>query len=73
MFSNGWANGMWKKALKNGAGIAAGVLISNITDPTLPLYSIVWFKHAGFACLTVFLVTELTYIKNWWGNGETKT
>lgn len=71
--SNGWGNGMWKKAVKNGAAVTAGVLLSNISDPTLPLYSLPWFKHVAFACLTVFLVTELAYIKNWLGEGNGET
>lgn len=61
---------MWVKALKNGASVVAGVLIANITDPTVPIYSASWIKHAMLSCLTVFLVTELTYIKNWWSNGN---
>lgn len=61
---------MWKKALKNGASVVAGVLIASITDPTAPLYSVPWFKHALISSVTVFLVTELTYIKNWWSNGN---
>lgn len=70
MIVNGWSDGVWKKALKNGASVVAGVLIANITDPTMQLYSLPWFKHAFVGSVSVFLVTELSYIKNWWSNGN---
>lgn len=70
----GWGHGLWKKALRQGIAIAAGVTMANMADsPGLPLYSPAWFRHAGLAALTAFIMTELMYIKNWGhrnGNGN---
>lgn len=66
ILSNGWASGFWKKALKNGLGIAAGVALANFADsPGLVIYSGPWFRHMMLTSLTAFIVTELTYVRNW--------
>lgn len=61
---------MWKKALRNGGALVCGIVMSNITDATVPLYSKDWFRHVFISSVTVFIITELTYMKNWLGNGN---
>jgi hypothetical protein len=70
---NGWSNSMWKKAVRNGGALVCGVVISNITDPTVPIYSKAWFFHVMLSSVTTFIVTELTYYRNWLAQSADET
>lgn len=67
---NGWGRGLWRKAVRQGMALVCGAIISNVMDPTMPLYSLSWFKHVLIASVTTFIICELTYAKNWLSNGD---
>lgn len=47
-----------------------GVLISNIADPVIPLYTHQWFKHVGIVTVTTVLLLEARYWNKWARNGK---
>jgi len=62
---NIFGSGVWRKALTKGVYVICGVILINVTDPTLPLYTAAWFLHVWKGCLTLILFTEASYWRDW--------
>jgi hypothetical protein len=62
---NGFANGLWKQALKTGVAAVTAVLITNFADPGQVVFSWLWFRHVLIGCTSVFIFNEARYWYNW--------
>lgn len=71
--TNGWGNGVWKKALKQGISMSCGVVIAY--GPELVSWSLTaaQFRHMVLSILGAFLFSEAMYWKNWCDNGNGTT
>lgn len=72
---NALANGIWKKALKTAVSSVTAVFIVNFADPQTVLYTWQWWRHLLFGALTLLILNEAKYWKDWAdsnGNGNGK-
>jgi hypothetical protein len=67
--TNGYANGVWKKAGKTLVSSVTSVLIVNFTDPKGVIFDWPWIKHVIIAIVILTIVNEARYWKNWADNG----
>jgi hypothetical protein len=79
----GWVTGgtgklMWRKAVATAILAFTTALAVNLADPSHIIYTWQWAKHVLFASVTVTIVMELRYWRDWAakilgspnGNGE---
>lgn len=68
--TNGWANGVWKKALKTLVSSVCGVILAYSPDLASASLTKVQFRHMLMSILCVAIFNEAMYWKNWADNGN---
>lgn len=74
MTGNPLANGIWKQAGKLFISSVCGVLLTNLVDPQVAIFSRGWFLHVVLGSSILALTNEARYFKAWadsiGGNGN---